>query len=184
MLRAHGHEVTQYCVHNDSIAAMNRLQVASRTIWSQSAFRELRRLFRTHRPQIAHFHNTFPLISPAAYYAARAENVRVVQTLHNLRLLCANALLFRNGEPCEDCLGKAIPWPGVVHKCYRGTSAVKRTSTSDFIAVSGFHWALTCQTITTRCGGSLRMIVATMVSVPSCDISSQRPPRRGSIRTF
>jgi hypothetical protein len=102
---------------------MNRLQVASRTIWSQSAFRELRRLFRTHRPQIAHFHNTLPLISPAAYYAARAENVRVVQTLHNFRLLCANALLFRNGEPCEDCLGKAIPWPGVVHKCYRGSRA-------------------------------------------------------------
>jgi glycosyltransferase involved in cell wall biosynthesis len=123
MLRAHGHEVTQYCVHNDLITAMNRLQVASRTIWSQSAFRELRRLFRTHRPQIAHFHNTLPLISPAAYYAARAENVRVVQTLHNFRLLCANALLFRNGEPCEDCLGKAIPWPGVVHKCYRGSRA-------------------------------------------------------------
>ena len=123
MLRAHGHEVTQYCVHNDLIAAMNRLQVASRTIWSQSAFHELRRLFRTHRPQIAHFHNTLPLISPAAYYAARAENVRVVQTLHNFRLLCANALLFRNGEPCEDCLGKAIPWPGVVHKCYRGSRA-------------------------------------------------------------
>ena len=123
MLRAHGHEVTQYCLRNESIDAMGRLQLASRTIWSRAAYRNLRELFRTHRPQIAHFHNTFPLISPSAYYAARAENVRVVQTLHNFRLLCANALLFRNGEACEDCLGKSIAWPGIVHKCYRGNRA-------------------------------------------------------------
>lgn len=122
MLRAHGHTVTQYCQHNDAIDGMSGLEAASRTIWSRPAYRELRDLFRHQRPQIAHFHNTFPLISPAAYYAARAENVRVVQTLHNFRLCCANALLFRDGKVCEECLGKSIPWPGVVHKCYRGSA--------------------------------------------------------------
>src|ERR1700716_1739589 len=130
MLRAHGHEVTQYCLRNESIDAMGRLQVASRTIWSRTAFRELRELFRTHRPQIAHFHNTFPLISPSAYYAARAEGVRVVQTVHNFRLLCANALLFRNGEVCEDCLGKWIPWPGIAHTCYRDNRAASTVITT------------------------------------------------------
>jgi glycosyltransferase involved in cell wall biosynthesis len=119
MLRAHGHEVTQYFISNQSIDAMNRLELASRTIWSRPASCELRQLFRTHRPHIAHFHNTFPLISPAAYYAAQAEDVRVVQTLHNFRLCCVNALLFREGEVCEACLGKTFPWRGVIHKCYR-----------------------------------------------------------------
>jgi glycosyltransferase involved in cell wall biosynthesis len=119
MLRAHGHEVIQYFISNELIDAMSRLELASRTIWSRSSSCELRRLFRTHRPHIAHFHNTFPLISPAAYYAAQAEDVRVVQTLHNFRLCCVNALLFRDGEVCEACLGKAIPWRGVIHKCYR-----------------------------------------------------------------
>lgn len=126
-LRAHGHEVTQYCLHNDSINGMNRIRLASRTIWNHSAYRELRELLRTHRVQIAHFHNTFPLISPAAYYAARAENVPVVQTLHNFRLLCANGLLLRDGEACENCLGKLVPWPGIVHKCYRGNRAASTT---------------------------------------------------------
>jgi glycosyltransferase involved in cell wall biosynthesis len=130
MLRAHGHEVTQYCLRNESIDAISRLRLASRTIWSRTAFRELRELFRTYRPQIAHFHNTFPLISPAAYYAARAENVRVVQTVHNFRLLCANALLFRNGEVCEDCLGKWIPWPGITHKCYHDNRAASTVITT------------------------------------------------------
>jgi glycosyltransferase involved in cell wall biosynthesis len=133
MLRAHGHEVTQYCLSNDSVDAMGRLELVSRTIWSRPAFRELRQLFRAHRPQIAHFHNTFPLISPAAYYAARAENVGVVQTLHNFRLCCVNALLFRDGEVCEDCLGKAVPWHGIVHKCYRDSRAAS-TAVATMIA--------------------------------------------------
>ncbi len=130
MLRAHGHEVTQYCLRNESIDAMGRLRLAARTIWSRTAVRELRELFRTHQPQIAHFHNTFPLISPSAYYAARAEGVRVVQTVHNFRLLCANALLFRNGKVCEDCLGKWIPWPGIAHKCYRDNRAASTVITT------------------------------------------------------
>jgi glycosyltransferase involved in cell wall biosynthesis len=123
LLEARGHEVIPYSVHNDSIAGMGRLDVATRTVWSRPAYRELRQVMRKHRPHVAHFHNTFPLISPAGYYAARAEKVPVVQTLHNFRLLCPNALFFREGRICEDCLGKSIPWPGVVHKCYRGSRA-------------------------------------------------------------
>ena len=123
MLSTHGHKVITYCLHNNAIDAMNGIEVASRTIWSQPAFREMRELFRTHRPQIVHFHNTFPLISPAAYYAAQAEKVRVVQTLHNFRLLCPGGALFRSGYVCEDCLGKPIPWRSVTHKCYRGSRA-------------------------------------------------------------
>src|SRR5262249_30458360 len=45
--------------------------------------------------------------------------VPVVQTLHNYRLLCPKAIFFRDGHVCEDCIHKSIPWPGVVHKCYR-----------------------------------------------------------------
>jgi glycosyltransferase involved in cell wall biosynthesis len=121
LLRAHRHRVTQYCLSNDATDGMGRLELASRTIWSGPAFLEMRRLIRVHRPQVVHFHNTLPLISPAAYYAARAEGVPVIQTLHNFRLLCVNALLFRDGRPCEDCVGKAIPWRGVAHNCYRGS---------------------------------------------------------------
>ena len=74
------------------------------------------------------------MISPAAYYAARAENVRVVQTLHNFRILCPNAIFFREGRPCEDCLGRSIPWPGVVHKCYRGSRTASAASAAMLIA--------------------------------------------------
>jgi glycosyltransferase involved in cell wall biosynthesis len=134
LLRANGHKVREFYLHNDALDQMGRLAAFSRTIWNRSTSRELRRLLRTERPQIAHFHNTFPLISPAAYYAARSQGVRVVQTLHNFRLACANALLFRNGEVCEDCVGRAAPWPGLVRKCYRDSYAASAGVVSMLVA--------------------------------------------------
>ena len=110
MLRDNGNTVIPYFLHNDAINDMGRLQVALRTVWSRPAHHELRALVRAERPDVVHFHNTFPLISPAAYYAVRAEKVPVIQTLHNFRLLCPNALFFRDGKVCEDCLGKSIPF--------------------------------------------------------------------------
>src|SRR5215204_4957065 len=123
LLESYGHQVVRYSTHNDRAAQMNRLTLAGAALWNHSTYRQLRTIIRRERPRIAHFHNTFPLVSPAGYYAARAEGVPVVQTLHNYRLLCPNALFFRDGRVCEDCMGKAIPWPGVVHRCYRGSRA-------------------------------------------------------------
>src|SRR5262249_51783045 len=61
-----------------------------------------------------------PLFSPSVYYACREAGVPVVQTLHNFRVVCPSALLFRNGKTCELCLDKTVAWPGVLHACYRG----------------------------------------------------------------
>jgi glycosyltransferase involved in cell wall biosynthesis len=46
--------------------------------------------------------------------------VPVVQTLHNFRLMCLNALFLREGKVCEDCMGQ-LPWRGVARACYRGS---------------------------------------------------------------
>ena len=121
LLKARGHAVLEYTAHNDQLAATGALKTALTAIWNQNVYQELHSLVQKERIQVVHFHNTFPLISPAAYYAAKAAGAAVVQTLHNYRLLCPNALFFREGSVCEDCLGKAIPWPGVAHKCYRNS---------------------------------------------------------------
>jgi glycosyltransferase involved in cell wall biosynthesis len=123
LLETRNHRVLRYEVHNDQVKQVNRLTLAKDTIWNTSAYRELGALIRRERPHVVHFHNTLPLVSPAGYYAARAEGVPVIQTLHNYRLLCPVALFFRDGRVCEDCMGKAVPWPGVIHGCYRGSRA-------------------------------------------------------------
>lgn len=121
LLEAHGHQVHRYTIHNDQIQDVNPLALASATVWNSQVYQELRRLICQEQIQVIHFHNTLPLISPAAYYAAKAEGVPVIQTLHNYRLLCPNGLLFRDGNVCEDCLGQFIPLPSVLHACYRGS---------------------------------------------------------------
>lgn len=134
LLESYGHEVLRYTLDNDRIADTNPLLLAKNTLWNSTVYRELRSLIRAKQPQVAHFHNTFPLISPAAYYAARDEGVAVIQTLHNYRLLCPNALFFRAGRVCEDCLG-TVPLPGVIHGCYRGS----RSASAMVAATVGLH---------------------------------------------
>ncbi len=123
LLRSRGHDVQTYFLHNDVIHDMHPLTVAGKTLWNRESAAQLGDVLEQHQPSIVHFHNTFPLISPAAYYAAKRVGAAVVQTLHNYRLLCPNGQFYRDGKICEDCHGKALPWPAVAHGCYRGSRA-------------------------------------------------------------
>jgi glycosyltransferase involved in cell wall biosynthesis len=85
-----------------------------------------------------HCTNTFPLLSPAVYYAARAERVAVVQSLRNYRLMCANALLMRDGKPCEECLQRTVALPALRHRCYRDSLS----ATAVLVTMVGVHRAI------------------------------------------
>ena len=122
LLESHGHQVETYFRHNDDIAGLASLSVAQQTLWSSRTTQEIVALIDRFRPDIIHIHNTFPLISPSLYWAAGGAGVPVVQTLHNFRLMCLNALFMRGGRVCEDCLGH-VPWRGVVRRCYRDSPA-------------------------------------------------------------
>ncbi|BDM79305.1 glycosyltransferase family 4 protein [Acaryochloris marina] len=114
-----GHLVDEYEKDNISIPSYRSWQLATQTIWSQESYQAVRQKLQHQPYDVVHVQNSFPLISPSVYYAAQAEGVPVIQTIRNYRLLCPNALFFRQGKVCEDCLNKAIPWPGIIHSCYR-----------------------------------------------------------------
>lgn len=124
LLAAKGHRILRYERHNDEL---NRLDVVDsisasiNTVWSSTSYHTLLAFLERDKPDVAHFHNTFPLISPSAYYACADAGVPVVQTLHNYRLVCPAATFLRDGSVCESCLGRSVPWPGVAHACYRSS---------------------------------------------------------------
>jgi glycosyltransferase involved in cell wall biosynthesis len=130
LLEANDHEVVRLTLHNDSINHMGRLDAARRTLWNRETYKQVRDIIRRERPRVMHCTNTFPLLSPSVYYAAQAEGVPVVQSLRNYRLLCPNALFLRDGRVCEDCLGRSVPWPAVVHGCYRGSRTASAVVTT------------------------------------------------------
>lgn len=122
LLRAHGHAVEVYIRSNDDVDGLSPLSLARQTLWSGRTARELAQLIGRFRPDVVHAHNTLPLISPSLYWAAARAGVPVVQTLHNFRLMCLNALFLREGRVCEDCTGR-LPWRGVARGCYRDSRA-------------------------------------------------------------
>ena len=137
LLRSRGNVVVSYCKTNDDIGASgNRLlaigsllKASITTLWNHQTYREFRKLLQNEKPDVVHCHNTFPLISPSIYWACAKERVPVVQTLHNYRLLCVNAVLFLQsrhsaaGGICELCVSKRFKWPGIKYSCYRDSKA-------------------------------------------------------------
>lgn len=119
LLRVKGNFVDVYEENNDRVNQLGNFQTAIKTIWSQETYQKVKRQLEDKSYDAVHVQNFFPLISPAIYCASQESGVPVVQTLHNYRLLCPNGQFFRDDHPCEDCLGKLIPLPGIIHACYR-----------------------------------------------------------------
>lgn len=130
LLRRKGITVDSYIEKNHKISQTNPIKLAQQTIWSQETFNSIRTRLKSSNYDLIHVHNFLPLISPSVYYAAHSGDIPVVQTLHNYRLLCPNALFFRDGQVCEDCLGTKTRWPSIVHKCYRDNRLASATVTT------------------------------------------------------
>ena len=132
MLKNAGHQVVLYKRSNWEVQqsrGLRKIGLAGHTLWSSEARRDVQRLLSEEKPEVVHVHNTFMMISPSIYSACYEAKVPVVQTLHNYRLLCPAATLFRKGKVCEECLGGSL-WPSVKYGCYhdqRSTTAVVAT---------------------------------------------------------
>ncbi len=138
LLESRGHRVTRFSVHNDEVKHLNRITLAGRTIWNRESFNELHELVCREQADVVHFHNTFPLLSPSVYSAVKSAGAAVVQTLHNYRLICPTAICYRDGHVCEDCVKRTIPWPAIVHRCYRGDRGAS-VVTAGMLAVHHFR---------------------------------------------
>lgn len=127
LLRQQGHQVEILEFDNHDIpeqrSVIDSVKLAGNTIWSTSARRRIGEQVDKFQPDIVHFDNTFPLISPAAYGVVRKRGVAVVQTLHNFRLLCPSGVLFHNNRLYEDNVGKLVPWRAVKDRVYRDSFA-------------------------------------------------------------
>jgi glycosyltransferase involved in cell wall biosynthesis len=136
LLEQHGHVVKRYVDHNERIGRAS-LATAANTLWNIQSYKSIQADLRASSADLAHFHNTFPLISPAAYYAVQRAGIPVVQTLHNFRLICAGATFSRHGKVCEACVEQDSLLPAIQNRCYRGS----RSATVALTAMLAVHRA-------------------------------------------
>lgn len=123
LLEENGHSVFVYTRSNDELKKQKwkLLLLPFTTLWSARTYHEVLKLIRDNKIDIVHCHNTFPLISPSVYYAARSLKVPVVQTIHNFRFLCPNGLFYCNEQICEKCQTHRSFRPAIENRCYRNS---------------------------------------------------------------
>lgn len=143
MLTQHGHEVQQVLFDNDRIQGITaQILAAAGSLFNPAAYQRVQQAIKAFQPDVLHVHNFLPGLSPAVFFAGRRNDVPVVQTLHNYRLLCASGTLYHDGQPCERCLDRRSFLPGVVRGCYRGShigSAVVGSTMALHAALGTWH---------------------------------------------
>ena len=131
-----GHDVRTIFFDNKPIKGFfSKIGAAFGSVYNFSSAKQVSEIIEQFKPDIIHIHNLFFIASPSILYAASKYNIPVVLTLHNYRLICANALLMREGEVCELCINKKLPYSGIRYKCYRNSSVESAVVTS----ITGIH---------------------------------------------
>lgn len=137
LLYQYGHHVRFFNRNNLQIRQFSikeKIKLPRNTIYSQDTQEEVNRIIDEMKPDVAHVHNVFPLISPSVYVALKQNKVPIVQTIHNYRLMCPAGLFLRQGKVCEKCAeGNSVH--AVIHKCYRNSSLLSGLYASSI----GYH---------------------------------------------
>ncbi len=126
-LRARGHEVVCLTLKNADFfkkksSIKQKIQIGLNAPFNKKSETNVYEFLSTHKPDIGHVHNWFPLFSPSIYAAHQKLGIPVVQTLHNYRLSCASANFQRNNKNCQECRpGHNLP--AIRHRCYQNSLA-------------------------------------------------------------
>jgi glycosyltransferase involved in cell wall biosynthesis len=135
LLMQAGHRVKVFAPQLGAPSGLRLLSTGLGTIWSPGAAEHVARLVKRWSPQLVHCHNLFPALSPSVIRAPN-DGIPVVMTLHNYRLQCLPATLFRDGAVCHDCVGRT-PWPGVLHRCYQSSLPASAALASSLVVHRG-----------------------------------------------
>jgi len=103
MLERRGHRVLTFMRHSKEIKTGSaKLKAFFSSLHNFRSARALARLLASERPEIAHIHNLYPLISPAVLPVCRRFGVPVVMRIPDYRFSCPTNWHF-NGKVCEAC---------------------------------------------------------------------------------
>lgn len=123
LLKTNNVDVVNFYKYNqevDSYTLQQKLLFFGKMINNRKYLKELQELIIKEKPDIAHIHNIYPLISTEVYKTVALNNIPIVQTFHDhrLSLLCPQGNAFRHGKPCELC-HQGFYWNCIKYNCFR-----------------------------------------------------------------
>lgn len=117
-LERQGHEVMLIARYTDEDATNPLYKIRTAlNVATQRGASPLSAL-RDFDPDVVHVHNLFPNFSRSWL---QSWNGPLVATLHNFRPVCAAGTLFRNGQPCAECINHGSH-RAVINRCYRSSA--------------------------------------------------------------
>lgn len=124
LMRAKGHNVQVQLFNNGSMGKglAGKISAGISSVYNRNSAHALKEAIVQFSPDIIHVHNFFFAASPSVIIEASRHKIPVIVTIQNFRLVCANALFFRDNKICELCISHSFPWYGVKYKCYHNSS--------------------------------------------------------------
>jgi glycosyltransferase involved in cell wall biosynthesis len=141
LLRGHNHEVSGFArktqwdlpslnadffpddIQTDAVSiSWKALKTIGEIIYSRSAKSALQELIHVQRPDIVHAHNIYGRLTASVLDLLYNENIPVVMTLHDYKLICPSYKLMNNGKICEKCRGRFF-YNAVISRCHKNSYA-------------------------------------------------------------
>lgn len=124
LLESRGHNVYVYGRDNKETGSYRlhgKVRLVLSSFQSKKTDRDINDIMLRFKPDIAHVHNVYPLISPVVYQILHKNNVPVVQTVHNYRFICPNGLMFNRDKVCTLCPDRKNRFFCAANRCYRNS---------------------------------------------------------------
>jgi glycosyltransferase involved in cell wall biosynthesis len=105
----------------DSPSFAERVGHAMGTLYDRGARNHLAQALDEFEPDVVHLHNIYHQLSPSILDELYDRRLPAVMTVHDYKLACPVYRLYRDGELCEECVGRDWPAGVLVHRCSRGS---------------------------------------------------------------
>jgi len=113
----------EYFIENINYADMDlktKIINSAKIVYSFEAHNKIRRIIRETKPDIAHLHIFQHQLSPSIIHALRKEGVPIVNTVHDLKVICPNYKMLNSKGICEECKGGKY-YNCFVNSCAKGS---------------------------------------------------------------
>lgn len=109
------------------------------SLYSFKVRRELKKVLKKERPDVAHIQNIYFWISPSILSLLKKYNVKIVQTLHDYHLMCPNFKFLSNDKVCEKCAGNKF-YNCTKNKCIKNSYVYSLAATIEAYFVNFFKF--------------------------------------------
>ncbi len=132
VLKELGHDVSLFTRDNallDEVHGVSKARLLASCVYSLPAKRSLQQLLSATHYDVAHVHNTVPLLTGSIFDALRKHDVFTIKHLHNYRAFCLSSYAYRDDKRCDLCTRTAF-MACTLYSCYRDSRVASAALTA------------------------------------------------------